>query len=70
MSPYRFMFVNLLDVKKRNRFMKEAEQINVGNLPSFAPGKKVSSKRALQGSSELDVPCDFSYRGVKKRRAE
>ena len=40
------------------------------SLPSFAPGKKVSSKRDLQGSSELDVPCDFSYRGVKKRCAE
>ena len=32
MSLYRFMFVNLLDVEKRNRFMKEAEQINVRNL--------------------------------------
>ena len=65
------MFVNLLYVEeKRNRFMKEADQINVRNLCLLSLLEKRSLlKENLQGSSELDVPCDFSYRGVKKRRA-
>ena len=65
----------LLDFSNINTSVKEISEAKLKDLPNLdldddlflVESNQVQPKIA---SSELDVPCDFSYRGVKKRCEE